>query len=224
MRKLLNISVFAALTILPVMANAEVFAVADPTTDANAAVAATDPKWALVEAGDNDNDLATAGYVKGAYNQAMKAINKVATTAAGGVKGVKVNGAELTPDANGKVDVLVSEGSANGTISVNNANVAVHGLGSAAYVNTGSIAGTAGTYDDTTSNLGATTIQGAIQALDTVVDSLNTASANYAKKTGVTQTITNSTVKVLTTWGSDTATNVAGLITGATYAEPAVQQ
>ena len=31
------------------------------------------------------------------------------------------------------VDVLIAEGSENGTISVNNANLAVHGLGSAAF-------------------------------------------------------------------------------------------
>lgn len=46
---------------------------------------------------------------------------------------VKVNGTALTPDGNKAVDVLVASGSANGTISVNNADVAVTGLGSAAF-------------------------------------------------------------------------------------------
>lgn len=49
------------------------------------------------------------------------------------VESVKVNGSALTPDANRAVNVTVAEGSANGTISVNSSNVAVHGLGSAAY-------------------------------------------------------------------------------------------
>ena len=48
------------------------------------------------------------------------------------LESVKVNGTAL--DINDKaVDVLIAEGSENGTISVNNANVAVHGLGSAAF-------------------------------------------------------------------------------------------
>ena len=45
---------------------------------------------------------------------------------------VKVNGTELNI-TDKAVDVLIAEGSENGTISVNNANVKVHGLGSAAY-------------------------------------------------------------------------------------------
>lgn len=45
---------------------------------------------------------------------------------------VKVNGTELSI-SNKAVDVLISEGTTNGAISVNNANVTVHGLGSAAF-------------------------------------------------------------------------------------------
>ena len=119
--------------------------------------------------------------------------------------------------------------SGNGTIKVDGQAVSVYGLGSAAYVNTGDLASTAGTYSDTNSNLGATTIQGAIEALDTAVDNMNTASADYAKKTGVTQTITNSTiagtVPTVTVWGQETTGTAAitASITGATYAEPAAQ-
>lgn len=45
---------------------------------------------------------------------------------------VKVNGTELSI-SNKAVDVLISEGTTNGAISVNNANVTVHGLASAAF-------------------------------------------------------------------------------------------
>ena len=52
------------------------------------------------------------------------------------LEGVQVNGSDLTPDANKKVNVTVAEGSTNGTIAVNGSDVAVHGLGSAAYADT----------------------------------------------------------------------------------------
>ena len=46
---------------------------------------------------------------------------------------VKVNGSALTPDANKAVNITVAQGSENGTIAVNGSDVAVKGLGSAAY-------------------------------------------------------------------------------------------
>jgi hypothetical protein len=49
------------------------------------------------------------------------------------LEGIKVNGDDLTIAADKTVDILVAEGSTNGTIAVNNKDVAVHGLGSAAY-------------------------------------------------------------------------------------------
>ena len=49
------------------------------------------------------------------------------------IASVKVNGTALTPDANKAVNVTVAEGSTNGTVAVNGTDVAVHGLGSAAY-------------------------------------------------------------------------------------------
>lgn len=48
---------------------------------------------------------------------------------------VKVNGSALTPDANKAVNITIAEGSANGTVAVNGADVSVKGLGSAAYTN-----------------------------------------------------------------------------------------
>jgi len=49
------------------------------------------------------------------------------------IQGVQVNGADLTPDASNIVNVTVTTGTANGTIKVNGADVAVAGLNSAAY-------------------------------------------------------------------------------------------
>ena len=118
MKKLLNISVVAALAILPFAANAAPVA-GDPTHDDSATAASANPGYALAQAEGNDGNLATAGYVKGAYNAAIKAINKVATTAGSAVKGVQVNGADLSQDANGKVNVTVATGTANGSIKVN---------------------------------------------------------------------------------------------------------
>lgn len=49
------------------------------------------------------------------------------------IESVQVNGSALTPDANRAVNVTVAEGSTNGTLAVNGSDVAVHGLGTAAY-------------------------------------------------------------------------------------------
>lgn len=77
--------VFCILSILTIVSPA--FA-ADPvypeTTDpgattSTAPVAASAPKYALKSAHTNDSNVASAGYVKGAYNAAIKAVNKVAT-------------------------------------------------------------------------------------------------------------------------------------------------
>lgn len=49
------------------------------------------------------------------------------------LQGVQVNSTDLTPDANGKVNVTISESTNNGKIKVNNVDVDIHGLGTAAY-------------------------------------------------------------------------------------------
>lgn len=82
MKKILNMSVVVALAVLPIMANAAVTD-ADPGSTAVDAPSATYvPKYGLAQAGGNDNNLVTAGYVKGAYNAAIKAINRVSETSA----------------------------------------------------------------------------------------------------------------------------------------------
>ena len=52
------------------------------------------------------------------------------------LEGVQVNGTDLTIDSNKKVNVTIAEGATNGTVAVNGTDVAVHGLGSAAYEDT----------------------------------------------------------------------------------------
>ena len=88
MKKLFSISIIAILAMSPIMAHAEddpveestpVAVAGDPgATVADAPVAEHDPKYGLKEANaEVDNNLATAGYVKGAYNATIKAINKL---------------------------------------------------------------------------------------------------------------------------------------------------
>ncbi len=92
-------------------------------------IAATDTTYSAVVA-----DSATPGLMTGADKAKL---DGVATGAQANVlEAVKVNGSALTIDANKAVDVLVATGTANGTIAVNNVDVAVQGLASAAYVAT----------------------------------------------------------------------------------------
>lgn len=275
MKKLLNISVIAALAILPMAANAatgEVVSVADPAhSEASGITASTSPKYALaVEAETDSTNVATASYVKGAYNQAMKAINKVSETASNAADkdlsnlsatGTGVITTAITNNAagatysnttsgltattlQGAIDEVagtagsavqsVTEGSTDGTIAVDGTDVAVHGLGSAAFADTTAFdaAGDAaavktaieGKLDDgaTGYDIDAKTLK--VQGADVLTGASLT---DYAKKTGVTQTITNSTiagtVPTVTVWGAETTSTaqITASITGATYAEPA---
>ena len=70
---------------------------------------------------------------------------------------VKVNGAALTPDGNKAVDVTVVTGSANGTVKVNGSDVAVKGLGSAAFTNSTAY-DAAGSAADVQSNVDALSV------------------------------------------------------------------
>jgi hypothetical protein len=89
MKKILNISVIAALAVLPFAANATPVAgdpaniATNPPTGQTAqnVTASAAPKYQLAEANNAvDGVVATAGYVKGAYNAAIKAVNKLADT------------------------------------------------------------------------------------------------------------------------------------------------
>ena len=86
MKKMFKTSLVAVLTVAPVMAMAAAGnvdkqpIVANPTSDNN--VAANGPQYAIMPAAQTDSNVATAGYVKGAYNASIRAINKVAADVA----------------------------------------------------------------------------------------------------------------------------------------------
>ncbi len=158
MKKLLGISLVAVLAATPLMA----FAAAgdidkDPgaTVSENAPVAANGPKYGLATSDATDANAASAGYVKGAYNAAIRAINSVdgridtintnmnnkankdfSNVENGAIAKEKLaTGVQtslgLADSALQKADIV--EGTTNGTINVDGDDVAVHGLGSAAY-------------------------------------------------------------------------------------------
>ena len=187
MKKLLNISVIAALAILPMAANADITTTDPGATTADAPEAEAAPKYSLATADTTDANLATAGYVKGAYNATIKAINKVATTANSAVKSV-------------------TEGTTNGTVFVDGTNVAVHGLGSAAYTESTAYASAAqgtkadnaetniGTMDNLTG--GETTLVEAIEAVRTTANGALTASDITAGSTNGTIAVDGKDVAV----------------------------
>ena len=107
MNKIFGISLIAVLTVSPLMAWAEG---ANPT----AATSSSEPYLGKDITDADRASTASAAYVKGAYNAAIGAINEVANTANGAVQSV-------------------TEGTTNGTIKVDDTEVSVHGLGSAAF-------------------------------------------------------------------------------------------
>ena len=182
MKKLLNISVIAALAILPMAANADITTTDPGATNADAPVAANAPKYSLATADETDANLATAGYVKGAYNAAIKAVNKVATTAANAANQDLSN-----LSATGKANV-----SAQGTYDAN----------------TNYTAGTVGAAIKSKADASTTLSGYGITDAYTKTE-VDTTLGDYATKAGVLATIDAATVPVMDTWGSTTATTVS---------------
>ena len=100
------------------------------TTDFDAAGAAAAASAAAITAvvGDMTGDTKTLGALQDAIEGLHLGEDNV-------LEGVQVNGTDLAISSK-KVNVTVVEGSTNGTIAVNGSDVAVHGLGSAAYADT----------------------------------------------------------------------------------------
>ena len=252
MKKLLNISVIAALTILPLAASATDYAIADPTAANPATTASTGPGWALAQENSTaDGKVATAGYVKGAYNQAMKAINTVAATAGSAVQSVAAgstngtikvnNGADITiyDDTDLQTDVSGLKSTVGNSTSglvkdVTDLQTTVGDSTSGLVKDVDALETTVGdstsglvkdvdaletTVGDSTSGLVKD-----VTDLQTDVGALQTASGNYATKTGVENTIsastTSSSIDVVTTWGTDATTPLAisGTVTSGSYA------
>jgi len=143
------------------------------------------------------------------------------------LEGVQVNGTDLTIDGNKKVNVTVAEGATDGTIAVNGADVAVHGLGSAAYAeatafdaagsaaaaSAAAVSTVVGTASD---NSGATTVYGAKAYADQVAANALTGATG---DTFVSATAANNTVTVAATQGLQDAVaaanaSVQGIATG----------
>lgn len=93
------------------------------------------------------------------------------------IETVKVNNSALTPDANKAVNVTIAESTANGKIKVNNVDVAIHGLKSAAYTESsaydasGAAAAVLGTSTDSST---AKTVYGAIALANTKTSNTGT--------------------------------------------------
>lgn len=109
------------------------------------------------------------------------------------LEGVQVNGTDLSI-SNKKVNVTVAEGSTDGTIAVNSTDVAVHGLGSAAYTSSSD-------YD------AAGTASSLIGDLDTTEDIVLCTSDQTGNVISVAfKTTVNEVDGVINTTGSDTVT------------------
>ncbi len=206
MKKLLNISVIAALAVLPFAANAavgDIVSVTGPATAASASqvandvTATNDPKYALATVGDNDGNVATAGYVKGAYNAAIKAINKVSETASNALT------------ANGTATLTNKSIDANGTGN-NITNIETDNFNADAIVTSTEAIKLDGTGSDT-----------ALTTEKAVAGAITTATNGMVTETG-TQTLTNKEISGGTVSGATitggtidaSSTNISNLDTG----------
>lgn len=201
MKKVFGISLIAILMATPMLANADPVAgspYATVTGEENiaAATAINSAPYGLASYHVSDANLATAGFVKGAYNASMKAINKVA--------------ADAQTALDGKQTII------NDLETIRN--------GAAAGATALQIAGTGLSKDGTTVSLSSETTASlgkadtAVQSADLANKTLNIDAASiklngadvltgadmndYAKKTGVRATIANSTITVMNEWGS----------------------
>jgi len=200
MKKLLNISVIAALAVLPMAANAtvgEIVSVSDPTSNASLQTpqgnsditAQSAPKYALaVEAATDSTNVATASYVKGAYNAAMKAINRVSETASNA----------LTAD--GEATLTHKTIDANGTGN-NITNIETDNFNADAIVTSTEAIKLDGTGSDT-----------ALTTEKAVAGAITTATNGMVTETG-TQTLTNKAISGGTVSGAAIS---GGTVSGAT--------
>lgn len=209
MRKLLGISLVAVLTVAPMLAMANPVAgsptsyATQPTGSEKTAVMAGEPLYQLSQSTGNDTKVATAGYVKGAYNAAIKAVNTVAD-----MKQDKIDDLATIRTGAGKGATAVqsvSMGSTNGTISVDGTDVAVKGLDAAAYKSV-----TGATNTTTYTGTGLTT-QGYVD------EKVASATSGMAKQTGVVETIKDATFSGSISNSSITAT-AAGSVSGSIVA------
>lgn len=118
---------FCILAILPMVGDAavgDIVDVADPETATTAGqssatvTADTYPKYALATVADNDASLASTAYVKGAYNAAIKAVNKLQD-----IKQDKISSENVVESGTGVMVMNVSAD--NGTVTVTKSEVTI---------------------------------------------------------------------------------------------------
>ena len=124
MKKLMGISVIAMLAVAAGFSAHAAPVAGEPSakdaqTEASAVTATAEPEFALVEANSaTDGNAASAGYVKGAYNAAIKAINKVnAKTTVNAGNGLAKDGNTMTVDLT-STGGLQLDGSTDGSKTV----------------------------------------------------------------------------------------------------------
>ena len=143
MKKILGVSLIAMLAVSPMMAMADT----TPTHDDNGPVATAAPKYATVSATASSN-IASTSYVKGAYNAAIKAVNKTYADLSSAISDV----------SSAKMDKLYTEGDPATEISSTVLNTVrdVESASSANLVTEMAVAGAIGGVNTTISNLGNT--------------------------------------------------------------------
>jgi len=201
MKKLLNISVVVTLTMLPLVASATV-ADADPgATTANGPTATYAPKYGLAQAGENDDYVVTAGYVKGAYNAAIKAINRVSE-----VSGNAANQDLGNLSATGKANV-----SAQGTYD-SSTNYNANTVGAAIKTLQADVAdaATQNGVVATVKNATASATGVSLTVSGTPEGSVSSTLSN-ATMSGTVNMPTSGTVDTLTVWGNDNSTSTASV-------------
>lgn len=210
MKKLFGISLFAILAVVPLMASAADGdpVAGDPGQTATTAVQAEKPAGYSLAVQDSTKDgkMATAGYVKGAYNATIKAINRLA--------GDTANALNSKQDTISDIDDIRNDAAAGASAAENIGTMSALKGGETlveainAVKSTADAALTSAVLEDyiTVDDL---TEADYVTASDLQDAGYITSSAlsGYATTSGVKSAINSSTatgtVDVLTTWGSD---------------------
>jgi len=222
MKKLLGISLIAVLTAAPMMAGAAVgdTVAGDPGSTASGAASATNPpKYALATETANDGKVATAGYVKGAYNAAIKAVNKLQDTKQDTISDLATIRSNASAGANALQASDITEGTTDGTIKVKGNAVSVHGLGTAAYTASTAYATAAqGTKaDSAVQSVTTGTTNGTIKVDNTEVSVAGLGTAAYtastAYATAAQGTTADTTAATVATYGDIVTHNASEFAT-----------
>lgn len=219
MKKLLALSVIAVFVASPMMARANdpvapaepadpVAVAGDPgSTVANAPMAENPPKYGLKNANPElDSKLATAGYVKGAYNAAIKAVNKLDDT-----KQDKLSASELSAIANvSSLSGRVSDAESD----IDDLETVVGNSGSGLVKKVADLENASGTYatqDGVVATIKTATASATDVSLNVSGTPAGTVDSSLSNGTfsGNVNIPTSATVAIVTTWDDDTSTTTA---------------